>query len=389
MPDKQKYNLAIYVHDLVREIGHSRALIETINNMSKDSIDNIFVIAFTCDSNEIIYREEPNKVKFIRVPSLFLNPFLIKMFYFYIMSFYMKLINVPKNTKHVGIGTAALCVDYVNIQFIQDEWRQKYFTIFQGSFLKYIYKRMLFFFFSLSEIYLYKIRKNVKFSVLSKFEMTYLNERFNVDKSKMTLNYSGVNLENFSLSEKSRQEIYIDLLTKYPELTKIDIAKPINLFIGAFERKGLHRVLEVCSNEKEAQLIVIGKPEGSISNFDLPNNIAYIPFTKEVQNFYAISDNFIFPTIYEPFGLVLLEAAVMGLNVYSLSNKVGASELLENLNGVYLFENQESLTLNSQEIISKEKRELYRRERLERFAEYTWEAAGKRFQRLLEDKSLS
>ena len=170
MPDKQKYNLAIYVHDLVREIGHSRALIETINNMSKDSIDNIFVIAFTCDSNEIIYREDPNKVKFIRVPSLFQNPFLIKMFYFYIMSFYLKLTKVPKTTKHIGIGTAALCVDYVNIQFIQDEWRQKYFTIFQGNLLKYIYKKVLFFFFTLTEVYLYKIRKNVKFSVLSKFE---------------------------------------------------------------------------------------------------------------------------------------------------------------------------------------------------------------------------
>ena len=79
----------------------------------------------------------------------------------------------------------------------------------------------------------------------------------------------------------------------------------------------------------------------------------------------------------------------MGLNVYSLSNKVGASELLENLNGVYLFEDQEGLTLNSQEIISREKRELNRKERLEGFSEYTWEAAGKRFQRLLEDKSLS
>ena len=40
------------------------------------------------------------------------------------------------------------------------------------------------------------------------------------------------------------------------------------------------------------------------------------------------------PTLYEPFGLVLIEAAAMGMNIVTTRNCVGASELLENLEGI-------------------------------------------------------
>lgn len=387
--DKDIFNIAIYVHDLVREIGHSRAMIESLNNIPNEKIKYIYVVSFSCDKEEIIFRNSPHKVKFYKVPKYFQKPFLIKMLYFYIMSYLIKLFMIPKDTKHIGIGTAALCVDYVNIQFIQEEWSHLYFKYIRNNLLKTIYKKILFFFFIQAEKYLYRIRKDVKFSVLSQFEVDYLKSRFKVDEDRIILNYSGVNFDNFSIPEKSRLETFMELKSKYNDLDKIDPTKPTYLFVGAFERKGLKYVIEKVKKIKDSQLIIVGKPESGSYDIELTDNMAHIPYTKEIEKVYAISDTFVFPTIYEPFGLVLLEAAVMGLEIYTLTEKVGASELLHGIEGVHLFEDLNSLEIKTNNFLTREMRVSNRIKRKEVFERYTWEMTGENFYKLLSSTNLS
>jgi len=377
--------IAIYAHEIVPEIGHSRALIETINKMPVNEISKLYVVSFEMEDAKTIFPDFHERVEFIKVPKLYIGPFLIKMVYFWIYSWFITRLKFTSEVKKVGIGISSLCVDFVNIQFIHKEWEHFYFSRFSYPLYKYIYKKTLFFFFSLGENYLYRFKTKTKFSVLSAFEQNYLVDSFNVPKKNTLLNYSGINLDNFDFPSSSKEETINSLLPNYPQLKSLDISKPIYLFVGAFERKGLHIVLEKIRKVEAAQLLVIGKPE-SAKGLKLPDdlNITYIEFTKQIQKFYHLADCFIFPTIYEPFGLVLVEAACMGLEVYTTRYKVGASELLENLDGIHLFDTPEEIEIsplkNRLEITHKKE---LRNQRIDRLSQITWQDTGHNFWKLL------
>ncbi len=57
-------------------------------------------------------------------------------------------------------------------------------------------------------------------------------------------------------------------------------------------------------------------------------NVAFIPATSEVAKYYAAADAFVFPTTYDAFGMVVLEAMAAGLPVLS-SNQAGAAEVID------------------------------------------------------------
>ena len=57
-------------------------------------------------------------------------------------------------------------------------------------------------------------------------------------------------------------------------------------------------------------------------------NIRFLPPTSELERYYAAADAFVFPTTYDAFGMVLLEAMASGLAVFS-SDCAGAAELID------------------------------------------------------------
>jgi UDP-glucose:(heptosyl)LPS alpha-1,3-glucosyltransferase len=56
-------------------------------------------------------------------------------------------------------------------------------------------------------------------------------------------------------------------------------------------------------------------------------NVRFLPPTSEPERYYAAADAFVFPTAYDAFGMVLLEAMASGLPVFS-SDHAGAAELI-------------------------------------------------------------
>jgi UDP-glucose:(heptosyl)LPS alpha-1,3-glucosyltransferase len=57
-------------------------------------------------------------------------------------------------------------------------------------------------------------------------------------------------------------------------------------------------------------------------------NVHLLPPTPQLERYYAAADAFVFPTVYDAFGIVLLEAMASGLAVFS-SNCAGAAELIQ------------------------------------------------------------
>ena len=83
-----------------------------------------------------------------------------------------------------------------------------------------------------------------------------------------------------------------------------------------------------------ADAFIIGKEkkykdyQKIINAFSLEDRVKILGIRKDVSNFYAVSDIFILPSRYEPFGNAVLEAMCYG-NVVFTTNQTGASELLD------------------------------------------------------------
>jgi UDP-glucose:(heptosyl)LPS alpha-1,3-glucosyltransferase len=141
---------------------------------------------------------------------------------------------------------------------------------------------------------------------------------------------NGVDVERFSPANRER---YRFSTRESLGLAETDVAV---LFVGnSWGRKGLATAIKAIagSNQCDVRLVVVG--DGDPSSFvrslpaELAGRIIFVgPKSADVERYYAASDIFMLPTLYEPFGLVILEALASGLpSIFSAC--AGASEWLE------------------------------------------------------------
>ncbi|MEB3196843.1 MAG: glycosyltransferase family 4 protein [Candidatus Sericytochromatia bacterium] len=118
---------------------------------------------------------------------------------------------------------------------------------------------------------------------------------------------------------------------------------PVLLFVGDFHRKGLAWVLQAVARmqARTAQLIVVGR--GDLAAFralaqrlGVAERTHFVGFQAEPRPYFAAADAFVFPTWYEPFGMVVVEALAAGLPVVT-STLAGASDAVQDgVNGFLL-----------------------------------------------------
>jgi glycosyltransferase involved in cell wall biosynthesis len=65
-------------------------------------------------------------------------------------------------------------------------------------------------------------------------------------------------------------------------------------------------------------------------------NVKIVPPTKQITRYYAAADAFVFPTTYDAFGMVVLEAMAAGLPVFT-SDRAGAAELVTHAKDGFVF----------------------------------------------------
>lgn len=379
---KNERKIIIYVHDLFIEIGHSNAVIETINNLDM-KISELVVVAYSCDDLDKLFPKIKCPKSIVKVPFPKLYPLLFKMLFYYCYAYLVSFIKFDKSYTKIGVGISYLWADIVNVQFVHRHWGEFYFNYLDKKSFKYFYKKILFFFFNIFENYVFSHAKK-KFSSLSKFTTEYLLKHYPISNEQIVTTYSGINLDKFSIDQRPKSALKAELEKEFIVLKELDLNSPIYLFVGAYERKGLLKILETLSEKDNSQLIIVGKPE-SQSEISYPKNIKIfrIEFTKKLPVFYSLADSFVFASIYEPFGLVIIEAAAMGLELFLTKDNVGACELLENKNGIHLYNDHSDFKIEGIKILSLEQRLKWREERLSYLNQYTWDKTGECFHKLL------
>jgi len=166
---------------------------------------------------------------------------------------------------------------------------------------------------------------------ISKMVREEIREHFGVDEAKLHVIYNGIDTQAFH--PRLKQQYRASVRAEY----RIPADAPLFLFVGSgFERKGVGTLLQAMADVSEsAHLIVVGKDKRLKQFVDLAARhhlAARVHFTgarEDVKPFYGAADALVFPTLYEPFGNVTLEAMACGLPVIT-SKKAGSAELIQN-----------------------------------------------------------
>lgn len=199
------------------------------------------------------------------------------------------------------------------------------------------------------EIEKFNLKKAKRIIAVSDSIKNELMKNYSVPEEKITVIHNGVNLSEFSLGNK--KNIRLEIRKKY-NIGKNEI---LLLFVGnPFSRKGLEYLLRALPFVKNVKLLIIGRYDDITPYLKLSDSLGvrervlYMDFVDKISDFFASSDIFVFPTLYEPFGLVVIEAMASGLPVV-VSKCAGAAELIEDGNGGILLDNPK----NPEEIAEK------------------------------------
>lgn len=188
------------------------------------------------------------------------------------------------------------------------------------------------FFNPLHPVYIYLEKKCItnskKIIVNSLMIKNQILENYGIDPNKIELIYSGINLKKID-----RIGSLNNVLNEFPNIK----SNYIITFVGSgFKRKGVSEFLKIISKLKteNVKAFIIGKEkkirfyQNLATSLNIREKVIFTGPRHDVDNFYSISDIFLFPTHYEPFGNVILEAMNFENVIFTTKNN-GASEILD------------------------------------------------------------
>ena len=162
----------------------------------------------------------------------------------------------------------------------------------------------------------------------SKMIKQQIVEMYGIEEQKIAVVYNGIKLETVD-KEAAKERLMQEFAWEEDEM--------LFLYVGSgFKRKGVREFLQILSQlkGKRFRAFVVGKEKRMdayrvlAKEFGLSEKVYFTGARDDVKDFYAISDIFLFPTHYEPFSNVVLEAMWFENAVFT-TRQNGASEILD------------------------------------------------------------
>ena len=152
--------------------------------------------------------------------------------------------------------------------------------------------------------------------------------RFRVAPGRVRTIYNGVDSKRFNPGNRAKTGRALRRSMEIGDDT------PVVLFVGSgFERKGVSTLVQASALlAKPFHAWIVGK--GNFRKYremarrlGVFENIHFLGPRRDVETYYAAADIFVFPTLYDPFPSVVLEAMASGLPVVT-TTRCGAAEII-------------------------------------------------------------
>lgn len=268
------------------------------------------------------------RVHFHKVPVFFSNFFLQEIFFSIASTIIMKNQNFDVT---LAQPTRYLSPDISLMQFCYKGW---------GEYKKKMGLKLTFAERLSPTIEKYNLKKAKKIIATSEGIKREAMKFYQIPEDKITVIPNGVNPDKFLFTKREK----IRLREKFG-FSKDD---KILLFVGRnLKRKGLEYVLKALPlvKEKNMKLIICGGDDEYhrkiVRKLNQENRVIFAGDVKNVPEYCAISNIFVFPTFYEGFSFATLEAAASGLPVIATVAN-GTEDLIENGKNGFLLKTRSS-----------------------------------------------
>lgn len=314
--------IALVCSEVIRESGHGRYMQELARRLASQHEVHVY---------SHLYQSVPGAIHHPVPAPLGVN--LIRIFAFYLASTW-KLGTTRYDVVH-SIGGCTWRHDVVTAQFCQRAWgaeMQKQAPLAPGAGLgarlRRLYHELYWRAADLLEAPAFRTGSGRRLIAVSKGVREELRHFYGADPGQVAVIYNGVEPAEFAP----------EALAAHRDRIRAELGfapqEQVLLFVGDFYRKGLMTVLSAMAKlaTPHVRLLVVGRGEveafqARAGELGITAPIAFVGFQPDVVPYFAAADAFVFPTRYEPFGMVITEAMAAGLPVVTTAS-AGASEVI-------------------------------------------------------------
>ncbi len=172
------------------------------------------------------------------------------------------------------------------------------------------------------------VRDAKRIIAVSKTVKEEIVREYRVPAEKIDVIYNGVDTGEFAPANRLSMREPLRRRMGYSSEDRV------LMFSGwEFRRKGLKHIIDALTNlDDSVKLLVVGGADptpytAQARRLSVMSRIAFAGHQVDMRAYYAAADAFVFPTSYEPFGLVITEAMASGLPVIT-TRTAGAAEII-------------------------------------------------------------